>query len=483
VSAGNNQTFTFTPTSCGILSQVLIDGVNNPAAVTAGSYTFNNVMAGHTIEAVFTMPCQYTFIANDSYGDGWTTTGNTTRDTAYLLIKQSGNIVHRLTAISRASSNTATHDTLTVYLCDGLNYELWWDAPTGNYFPDEISFNLIASNDTIVYSASGATQVNALSTTSAFHSFTTNCNNIIPPVVTTNAATNIQQTTATLNGSVTTVGSQTIAARGFKYKTAASSAWLFKTATGTTTITANVTGLTFNTNYVFKAYAVVGTDTTFGNEQPFTTLCQPYSTTQNVQICSGEDYTFPDGTTATNILSNTTHNSYFQTVAGCDSVITTNISVKTINMSITNNGTTLTANQAGATYQWLNCDSANSPISGATQQTFTPAVSGNYAVEISYNGCTKISECVAIQLTGIAKNKIYDIQVYPNPADNRLIVEVSAPFSGFIVLYEINGKEIMRHAATDKRNEINISSLAKGVYLIKIETEEGVNFGVRKIVK
>jgi len=53
VNCGNNQTFTFTPANCYEIDQVLVDGTNNPAAVAAGSYTFENITADHTISVTF----------------------------------------------------------------------------------------------------------------------------------------------------------------------------------------------------------------------------------------------------------------------------------------------------------------------------------------------------------------------------------------------------------------------------------------------
>jgi hypothetical protein len=53
VSCGENKTFTFTPPTCYEIDEVLVDGVNNPEAVAAGSYTFENVMENHTIVVSF----------------------------------------------------------------------------------------------------------------------------------------------------------------------------------------------------------------------------------------------------------------------------------------------------------------------------------------------------------------------------------------------------------------------------------------------
>ena len=53
VTEGANMTFTITPGVGYAIDDVLVDGVSNPGAIAAGSYTFNNVTADHTISATF----------------------------------------------------------------------------------------------------------------------------------------------------------------------------------------------------------------------------------------------------------------------------------------------------------------------------------------------------------------------------------------------------------------------------------------------
>jgi len=68
VNHGGSQSFTFTPNSGYHISQVLINGVNNPAAVAAGSYIFTNVTANQTIVASFSNV--YTITASVNGGNG-----------------------------------------------------------------------------------------------------------------------------------------------------------------------------------------------------------------------------------------------------------------------------------------------------------------------------------------------------------------------------------------------------------------------------
>lgn len=66
---GENKTFTITPNTGYYISSVLVDGINNPAAVTNGSYTFHNISADHTISATFAI---YTYTITASAGTGGT---------------------------------------------------------------------------------------------------------------------------------------------------------------------------------------------------------------------------------------------------------------------------------------------------------------------------------------------------------------------------------------------------------------------------
>ncbi len=69
-----------------------------------------------------------------------------------------------------------------------------------------------------------------------------------------------------------------------------------------------------------------------------------------------------------------------------------------LTLGITVTGDTLTADRSlpGTTYQWVDCDNGNATIDGETNQSFTPALSGNYACIINTNGCEGLSVCTAV---------------------------------------------------------------------------------------
>ncbi len=96
---------------------------------------------------------------------------------------------------------------------------------------------------------------------------------ILPPTVTTLAATSVTHNSATLNGTIA-AGDETITAQGFKYKTTAASTWTTVSASGTT-ITSTLNSLAAETEYQFKAFATTASGTVEGTVMTFTTTAAP----------------------------------------------------------------------------------------------------------------------------------------------------------------------------------------------------------------
>ena len=70
------------------------------------------------------------------------------------------------------------------------------------------------------------------------------------------------------------------------------------------------------------------------------------------------------------------------------------------------------------------------------------------------------------------------ITIYPNPVGDVLYIQSSTAVEQLII-YDISGR--MLKQIPNPSQEINVSSLAKGIYLVKVKTEEGEV--IRKIVK
>ena len=100
------------------------------------------------------------------------------------------------------------------------------------------------------------------------YTFTTLAN--VPTTVVTNAATSVTQITATLNG-IITAGTEAITAQGFEWKEVSATDWTMVSVAGTT-ISYNLTGLTANTAYEFRAFATIASGQIYGSTESFNTL-------------------------------------------------------------------------------------------------------------------------------------------------------------------------------------------------------------------
>jgi len=108
-------------------------------------------------------------------------------------------------------------------------------------------------------------------------------------------------------------------------------------------------------------------------------------------------------------------------------MITVDLAVTILDLSVVEDQTSLFANQAGATYQWIDCAS-DLPVENGTSQTFQPMQNGEYAVIIDYNGCTDTSTCFAFTTVGLEDSQpITLFRVYPNPVRDFFRVECSRP--------------------------------------------------------
>ncbi len=106
------------------------------------------------------------------------------------------------------------------------------------------------------------------------------------------------------------------------------------------------------------------------------TINEPTHTTIVHSAC--ESYTWPLNSQTYTASGTYTH--VIPTTNNCDSTVTLNLTINDVDETVSVNGNTLSANQTGATYQWIDCD-GNTPISGATTNTFTATT-----VPTDYNG-------------------------------------------------------------------------------------------------
>jgi hypothetical protein len=157
---------------------------------------------------------------------------------------------------------------------------------------------------------------------------------------------------------------------------------------------------------------------------------------------------------------------------GCENSDTVDVSVVAYpDISVTNDGVNLTA-EPGYSYQWVDCDSIYADIPGETNQSFTPTVSGNYAVVVDNSGCVDTSNCFLFPVSTIyVEGGSEDISIYPNPSSGKFYFEFGNPyFAEQIVIFDATGRLIYLVNVNNKtRVDIDISTNSAGVYFCKIE--------------
>ncbi|WP_107038634.1 choice-of-anchor V domain-containing protein [Brumimicrobium mesophilum] len=248
----------------------------------------------------------------------------------------------------------------------------------------------------------------------------------------------------------------------------AGSGLVINAVNGEIDVAASTPGM-YTVNYVYAS----GTLTTG------VTINPNYTTTANAIICENETLTF--GTQTLDASNAGLNTEIFQSIDGCDSTVNLTLAVETIDNTTSIVGDTLTANQTGATYQWVDCDNGNAAISGATSMTFTPMVSGNFAVEISLNNCVETSNCTFVDLLAIDEFEIESIVVYPNPVNDILEIKNMNQFGEIntITLIDANGK-IAKQIAVNSTS-VDVEGLESGIYYLRIKGSQGIS--TIKVVK
>jgi hypothetical protein len=154
---------------------------------------------------------------------------------------------------------------------------------------------------------------------------------------------------------------------------------------------------------------------------------------------------------------------------GCDSVVTLNLTINTVNVGVTQAGATLAAAATGATYKWLNC-ATNALVPGATAQTYTATQSGNFAVIVTQNSCTDTSICRTVTVSGIGEEESQVlISMFPNPFDKYITIKIPTQlYNRTCIIYDATGRKIKTEMLTTTFNNIDMSQLAKGIYTVEI---------------
>ncbi len=156
---------------------------------------------------------------------------------------------------------------------------------------------------------------------------------------------------------------------------------------------------------------------------------------------------------------------------GCTTTLSANmVDPLPIINTVTQNGLLLTADQPNASYQWLDCTTGYSPISGASSQTYNAPINGIFAVEIQLNGCKDTSRCVSTLTIGMeqGEQKSNSFQIYPNPSRGDLILEGEQLIGERLRIFDLGGKIIFEETLYRHKNLIKLDQLPRGIYFLEV---------------
>lgn len=162
------------------------------------------------------------------------------------------------------------------------------------------------------------------------------------------------------------------------------------------------------------------------------------------------------------------------TANGCDSsatlVLTIDQAPSNAQVSL-NQGTFTVTAQNASNFAWMDC-ATNTLIPGETNATFTPTISGSYAAVVS-NACgSDTTTCEPIEVQGISEMDSELIVVYPNPSTGVFTVASKGSIIQEVVLYSVNGELIWLNANNSQEITIDLSEYARGTYLLQASTNQ-----------
>ena len=191
--------------------------------------------------------------------------------------------------------------------------------------------------------------------------------------------------------------------------------------------------------------------------------------TDFVDVC--DSYTWIDGNTYTSSNNSATYT--LTNAVGCDSIVSLDLTITNVDADVlVVDDSTLMAQSVGTgtMYQWLDCNNNFAPIVSETNAIFTTQNSGYYAVELTLNDCSVISDCFTINSTLNAENLFsqYAIQLFPNPTSNDFYILLEGTKVEDILIFDVHGRVVLQKSDLFNYDKINISSFEPGTYFVKI---------------
>ncbi|MFC2100277.1 LamG-like jellyroll fold domain-containing protein [Bacteroidota bacterium] len=247
------------------------------------------------------------------------------------------------------------------------------------------------------------------------------------------------------------------------------------TAGGTNTSITTLTDFTSNYNGTLNNFTLSGSTSNWVSSGAIITQSNQNGVIFNNYadtICKGDTLNF--GSQA--LCSAGIYTDTILTGIGCDSIVTLDLTVDTVDVSVSQiTSVPYQANASNAAYQWLNCDNNFSLVIGDTNQSFTAASNGNFAVEVTQNGCVDTSLCISIVSVGIAENTpLSFVKLFPNPTAGKFTLRFDNTSESIsVTILNIIGKTLSTKEYQNVKELTTEISGAAGYYFVEIRNSKG----------
>ena len=282
-----------------------------------------------------------------------------------------------------------------------------------------------------------------------------------------------------------------------------------------TAVCANATSFSWNTGVSNNTIQVSPSTTTTYSvtaisvdgcvaQQSHTLAVHPsYLTDFTAEICQGNSYAgYGFSIPVQNVPGEFEFTESLQTAYGCDSIRTLHLTVKPIPVitgNIIGNGEVTSLGnfvymidpvENATSYEWILSNpnwsvSYNQTVAQVTITTPGTATLSVYAI----NDCGQ-SVPASMQITygtGIDDAEMSVVKVYPNPNNGMINVQCTMNnaqlFNGELQLFDMYGKMLDRWKMSGENMELDLSSYAAGVYLLKLRNTQTATESVVKVVK
>ncbi len=111
----------------------------------------------------------------------------------------------------------------------------------------------------------------------------------------------------------------------------------------------------------------------------------------------------------------------------------------------------------------------------------SPTASGSITIDVPENSATDSignqntaasQWSISYTATGIEDFDNLGINIFPNPSNGKFTVEFNKEKTGDIIIYNLSGKKVYHEQLSEKSQEIDLSSLPKGVYILRLNIDK-----------